>query len=60
MNDDREGEKVTGEFQQAKNSRLWVPEIEKIFHQQFLGIHRAVGIQSCGNIELWEHRAVRT
>ena len=31
-------EKVTGKFLQAKNSRLWVPEIEKIFHQQFLGL----------------------
>ena len=29
-------EKVIGEFQQAKNSRLWVLELEKIFHQQFL------------------------
>ena len=29
-------EMVTGEFRQAKNSRLWVAEIEKIF-QQFLG-----------------------
>ena len=27
--------KVIGEFQQAKNSRLLVPEIEKTFHQQF-------------------------
>ena len=32
-------EKVIGEFQQAKKSRLWVPAIEKIFHQQFLGLH---------------------
>ena len=31
-------EKMNGEFQQAKNSRLWVPEIEKIFHQQCLGL----------------------
>ena len=31
-------EKVIGEFQQAKNSRLWVPEIEKIFHQLLLGL----------------------
>ena len=31
-------EKVIGEFQQAKKSRLWVPAIEKIFHQQFLGL----------------------
>ena len=31
-------EKMTGEFLQAKNSRLGVPEIEKIFHQQFLGL----------------------
>ena len=30
--------KVIGEFQQAKNSRLWMPEIEKIFHQKFLGL----------------------
>ena len=31
-------EKATGEFQQARNSRLWVPEIEQIFHQQFLSL----------------------
>ena len=31
-------EKMTGKFQQAKNSRLWVPEIEKIFHQHFLSL----------------------
>ena len=31
-------EKAIGEFQQAKNSTLRMPEIEKIFHQQFLGL----------------------
>ena len=31
-------EKLIGEFQQEKNSRLWVPEIQKIFHQQFLDL----------------------
>ena len=31
-------EKVIAEFPQAKNSRLWVHEIEKIFHQHFLGL----------------------
>ena len=31
-------ETVINEFQQAKNSRLWVPEIEQMFHQLFLGL----------------------